>query len=135
MKLGIISDIHCNVEAFQRALDEMDGAIDELLVAGDAVYEYRLSNEVVEMIRATGARYVLGNHEMVLMSGAGERARSAPYVRQDNLDFLATVPDRVEMDVGGGKRLLMVHGSPWEPYSEYLYASSKVLRRCDELGV
>ena len=134
MKLGIVSDIHCNVATFRRALTEMAGTVDEVLVAGDAVFEYRMSNEVVEMIREAGARYVLGNHEMVLMSSAGARARAMPDVRQANLDVLAATPERIDVTVDG-KRLVMVHGSPFEPHREYLYRTSRTLRRVDELDV
>jgi putative phosphoesterase len=134
MLLGLISDIHGNVEAFQRAIAELDPVADEILVAGDAMYEYRFSNDVVELIQGLNARYIVGNHEMNLLSPGGARARSAPDVRQHNLEFLATVPTRMEVSVGG-KRLLMVHGSPWYPYGDYLYASSRELKRCSELDV
>src|SRR5258708_39894710 len=65
MRLGIVSDIHCNHEALSIALERM-GAIDELLCAGDAVYQFRFSNEVIQILRERCARYVLGNHEAVL---------------------------------------------------------------------
>ena len=81
MLLGLISDIHGNVEAFQRSIAELDHVVDEILVAGDAMYEYRFSNDVVELIQGLNARYIVGNHEMNLLSPGGARARSAPDVR------------------------------------------------------
>jgi len=133
--LGVVSDIHCNIDAFDAALAAMADRVDDVLVAGDAVYEYRLSNEVVERVREIGAPYVLGNHELVLLSPAGGPARARPEVRASNLDFLASVPTRLELTIGG-RRLLMVHGSPWEPYNDYLYESSPGWARCedDDLG-
>ena len=131
MLLGVVSDIHCNIEALDAALAAMGDRVDDVLVAGDAVYEYRLSNEVVERVREIGAPYVLGNHELVLLSPAGAPARARPEVRASNLDFLATVPTRLELTIGG-RRLLMVHGSPWEPYNDYLYESSPGWARCDD---
>ena len=50
MRLGIISDVHCNHEALRIALDRM-GPVDELLCAGDAVYQFRFSNEVMGILR------------------------------------------------------------------------------------
>jgi putative phosphoesterase len=129
--VGVVSDIHCNLTALDAALDAMDGRVDEILVAGDVVYEYRLSNEVVERIRGLGVPYVLGNHEMVLLSAAGAAARARPDVRAANLEFLATVPTRVELRFGS-QHLVMVHGSPWAPYNDYLYESSPGWARCDE---
>ena len=45
MRLGIVSDIHCNADALSLALERM-GDVDELLCAGDAVFEYRFSFSV-----------------------------------------------------------------------------------------
>ena len=50
MRIGIVSDIHCNHEALRIALDRM-GDVDELLCAGDAVYQFRFSNEVMQLLR------------------------------------------------------------------------------------
>ena len=54
MRLGIVSDIHCNIDALKLALERM-GRVDELLCAGDAFYEYRFSNEVIELLRSFAA--------------------------------------------------------------------------------
>ena len=133
MLVGVVSDIHCNLNALDAAIEAMDGRVDEILVAGDAVYEYRLSNEVVERIREMGVPYVLGNHELVLLSPAGSAARARPGVRSSNLEFLAGVPTRVDLSFGP-TQLTMVHGSPWEPYDEYLYESGPNWHRCDDLA-
>jgi len=130
--LGLMSDVHCNADAFDRAVAEMAPEVDEILLMGDAVYEYRFSNEVVGGARKLGVRYVLGNHEMVLLGPHGERARSAATVDPVNLAYLREVPTRIDVRLGG-KRVCMVHGSPWLPYDEYLYAGSRTLDRCAEL--
>jgi putative phosphoesterase len=129
--VGAVSDIHCNLTALDAAIEAMDGRVEQILIAGDVVYEYRLSNEVVERIRGLGVPYVLGNHEMVLLSPAGAAARARPGVRDSNLDFLATVPTRLDLEFGS-QRLTMVHGSPWEPYNDYLYESSPGWSRCEK---
>ncbi|HVM63769.1 MAG TPA: metallophosphoesterase family protein [Acidimicrobiales bacterium] len=131
MLVGVVSDIHCNIAALDAAIDAMGDRVDEVLCAGDAVYEYRLSNEVVERVREIGAPYVLGNHELVLLSPAGAPARARPDVRTSNLEYLATVPTRLELTIGG-RRLLMVHGSPWAPYNDYLYESSARWAQCEQ---
>lgn len=131
MRLGIVSDIHCNAAGLRQAIERM-GQVDELLCAGDSIFEYRFSNEVVELLRERGARVILGNHELVFYGPAGGRARSSPVIRKDNLDYLAAQPLRIEVEVGG-KRLLMVHGSPFEPYDTYLYPNSPLLGRLAEV--
>ncbi len=131
MRIGIVADVHCNHEALRIALDRM-GGVDELLCAGDAVYQFRFSNEVVALLRERGARYILGNHEEVLLGKWGERARAADWVRRDELAYMGEQGTRVETTVGG-KRLLMVHGSPFEPHNEYIYPNSRSLSRLAEI--
>jgi putative phosphoesterase len=134
MLVGIMSDVHCNSAAMAHAVAELSGTVDEMFVAGDAVLQYRFSNEVIESIRDNGMTYIAGNHEMILLSEHGERARSAPQVRPRNVEFMAAAPYQFEMSVSG-KRLLMVHASPFEPFSDYLYQGSPQLARCAELDV
>ena len=128
MRLGIVSDIHCNAAALELAIARM-GHVDELLCAGDAFYEYRFSNEVIGLLQTYGARYVLGNHENVLLDPRGVRAREAPTVEQDKVAWVAEQPLSIEVDVGGGKKLLMVHASPLEPYTQYVFPKSPELAR------
>ena len=76
MRLGIVSDIHDNLQALDQAIAEM-GKVDELICAGDACYQFRFSNGVAQRLRECGARYVLGNHEDILLSPAGIRAQES----------------------------------------------------------
>lgn len=131
MKIGIVSDIHCNIAGLDRALAEI-GDVDELICAGDLIYQFRFSNEVVERLREHGARIILGNHEETFYSAAGVRAQQAPWIHADTLAYLAEQPLTRELQLDG-KRLLVVHGSPWEPHREYLYPNSPALRRFAQL--
>jgi putative phosphoesterase len=129
MKIGIIADVHCNHEALRVALDRM-GPVDELVCAGDAVYQFRFSNDVMDMLRERGARYVLGNHEDVLLGRWGEHARGA--ARGDALAYMAEQVHSIETRVNG-KSLVVVHGSPFEPHNEYIYPNSPSLSRMAEI--
>jgi predicted phosphodiesterase len=79
-------------------------------------------------LRERTARYVLGNHETVLLGPLGVRARSAPSVRADALAYMQGLPMQLDVQVNG-KRLLMVHASPFEPYDQYLYPGTHQLQR------
>ncbi len=63
MRLGLISDIHCNAAALDIALERMGGQVDEVLCAGDATFRFRFPNDVIRTLRDTGARGVPGTHE------------------------------------------------------------------------
>ena len=109
------------------------GDVDEVLCAGDTIYEYRFSNETIALIRESGIRMVLGNHEATFLGPQGERARSSPSVDQQLVRYLQDLPMTMRTTVNG-KSLYMVHASPWEPYNEYLYSTSAKLSRLPELG-
>ncbi len=127
MRIGIVSDIHDNIEALDQAIENM-GTLDELICAGDACYQFRFSNAVAERLRECGARYVLGNHEDILLSPAGIRAQQSPKVNQELLEWTRDHPQWLRTAVSG-KRLLLFHATPWEPYKEYLYPNSPDLKR------
>ncbi|MBV8089988.1 MAG: metallophosphoesterase family protein, partial [Alphaproteobacteria bacterium] len=76
MKVGIISDLHCNSAGLARACEIM-GDVDELICLGDSIWEYRFSNAIVRMLRERGAHTILGNHEEGFFGPQGARARAA----------------------------------------------------------
>jgi putative phosphoesterase len=127
MKLGLVADVHGNIEGLRIALELM-GPVDELVCAGDAVYQFRFSNEVIAALRERDARYILGNHERVLLGPWGERARAAPTVRRELVDYMADRPYHDETQING-KKLVVVHGSPFDPHDEYLYPNSPNLQK------
>jgi putative phosphoesterase len=133
MRLGVISDVHCAAEELGLAAEFLVGeGVDEILLAGDAHFEYRFSNEVASLIQAYGMRYVLGNHEAVLLGAHGQRAVSRPHVGAANLRFTREAPFRLRTKVGG-RTLTMVHANPWAPDNAYLGPEDAIFDRCDEL--
>ncbi len=50
MKLGILSDLHCNERGLMRVL-ALIGDVDALLCIGDSIYDFRFSNAVVRRLR------------------------------------------------------------------------------------
>jgi putative phosphoesterase len=130
LKLGIVSDIHCNVGGLMRALEVM-GPIDELLCLGDSIYEYRFSNDVIRFLKDRGALVILGNHEEGFLSPTGVRAREAAWIDRDMLAWMAEQPLRRELHIGG-KRILLVHSTPWEPRGAYVHPNSPLIERFAE---
>lgn len=131
MKLGLIADVHGGHEELRLAAAALAReGVTEILLAGDAHDQYRFSNEVVDVIHEYGMRYILGNHEGVLLSRAGERAARAPHVRRRHLDFVRGAPWRLRTTIGGCT-LTMVHANPWAPDDAYLFPPD---RRFDRLG-
>ena len=77
MKIGIVSDVHCNQHGLLRALDIMADC-DELICLGDSVYERGTAAEFRDCyswapVRGR-TRAALGNHEYLTASAAPARA-------------------------------------------------------------
>ena len=130
MKIGIVSDVHCNARGLDEAF-RLIGDVDEVVCLGDSIYEYRFSNDVVRMLKARGALTILGNHEEGFFGPQGERARAAAGIDHELAAWLAGRPHRLEFDLGG-KKLLIVHSTPWEPRGTYIYPHSSHLARFGE---
>jgi putative phosphoesterase len=130
VRFGIVSDIHCNAAGLRQALALM-GEIDELICLGDSIWEYRFSNEVVEILKQRRAHTILGNHEEEFFGPLGERARARADNDPDLLDWLASRPHRIALE-RDGKRLLLVHSTPWEPRGAYIHPGSAELARFAE---
>ena len=130
MKIGIVSDLHCNENGLLRALDII-GDVDQLVCLGDSIYDFRFSNAVVRLLRERDAEVILGNHEEGFFAPQGARARTHKEIDRALLDWLAARPIRRER-VFAGKRVLMVHSTPWEPRGAYVHPHSPLLERFAE---
>ena len=125
MKVGIVSDIHCNARGLSRALALM-GDVEELICLGDSIYEYRFSNDVVALLRQREAQVIVGNHEECFFGPQGARARARDGIDPELASWLAAQPHRRTLTLGG-KRLLLVHSTPWEPRGAYIHPGSPLL--------
>lgn len=131
MRLAIVSDIHCNLRGLELALELMS-PFDQLWCAGDSVFQFRWSNEVVQRLKDLGARVILGNHEDTILSPDGVRAIGGPKVDQDLVAWMREQPYRIEETVDG-KKVVMTHGSPWEPWKDYIYPHESSWSRVAEM--
>ena len=83
---------------------------------------------MIGRLRALDALTILGNHEEVFLGAAGGRARSRADIDRSLLDWLAERPHRHELRIDG-KRILLVHSTPWEPRGSYVMPHSPELQR------
>lgn len=130
MRIGIISDIHCHIQGFRIALERM-GEIDDLYCAGDSVFQFRWSNDVVELLRDLNAKVVQGNHEETILSRDGERALAMPGVRDDLVEWMRAQPFVLDTVVDGYK-VHMTHGSPFGDWREYHYPQESIWKKAAE---
>src|SRR5688572_8075735 len=128
MRLGLLSDAHGNEGAFLNGLEALTRAGAERIVfLGDAV-GYGPGAGVLRQLRERRIPCVRGNHEAMLLGilDAGEREEvyRIEKVRQElsreEFEWVATWPRFREWQEGDC-RILLVHGSPQEPTTGYVY--------------
>lgn len=138
MRLAIISDVHANFEAL-KALTDILASADVVVCLGDLVGYYCQVNEVLDAVRDLNAICVLGNHDSFLLHGCPPElppavrfgiAHADRVITADHRRWLASLP-LMWGGVLGERSLLAVHGSPWRPLTDYLYADSPLIERLE----
>ena len=121
MKYAIISDIHSNLEALQKALSIIDEKkVDEIICLGDVVGYGANPNECVDIVRSRCSTIVLGNHDAAALNVSlahdfNAIAKKAVVWTSEQLtveskSFLSSLPMVVRKD-----QVLIVHSSPMQP--------------------
>ena len=135
MRIGIVSDIHGNLEALTVVLRNLDEeGIDALVCCGDTVGYGPDPNKCIEVLKQHPVRCVRGNHdaasllqtELTRFSKAGRRAVRWTHkqLSAESRSYLDQLPSVEQLDMGGISTSL-VHGSPADPLWGY------ILRRRD----
>ena len=121
MRIGVLSDIHGNLEALEAVLAEVDRlGVDLLYSLGDIVGYGPSPAACIEIVRRRAAVSLMGNHDAAVagltsLDDFNEFARSA-------VDWTAAQLDAGEIEYLGSlpythraPELLLVHASPIEP--------------------
>lgn len=133
MRLGILSDAHGNVEAFQLGLSTLAEAhADVIYFLGDSV-GYIPDAGVVGLLRARDIRSIKGNHDDMLVRRSATADLDAIYRHSETFamlsdgerDFLMTLPLQLSLSKPG-VNILFVHGSPADPLTGYVYPDSNL---------
>lgn len=138
MRIGLLSDVHANLPALRAALDGLRAyGVDRLLVAGDLVGYGAQPNECVDLLAASGAECIAGNHDLFVLDRL-PNTRFPPLARRsailtravlssDARTFLASLPRQRQVD-----GVVVAHGSPGDP-QEYVTSVGRALELLDRL--
>ena len=138
MRIAIISDIHANLEALNKALSIIDEQRpDEIVCLGDVVGYGPDPNQCVDIIRERASVILMGNHDFaVTHTEATENfnpiAKEAVFwtrekITGDNLHFLSSLPYTSKRD-----DILFVHSTPMEPENwHYVFTWNDAMAQFD----
>lgn len=121
MKIGILSDIHSNLEALDVIFRRFDAEhVERIYCLGDIVGYGANPNECIERVRTLCHTAVIGNHDDVLTERTGIQffnsyARAAlewtgRILTEENLAYLNSLPYTVRVD-----SICLVHSTPSDP--------------------
>lgn len=133
MKLAFISDAHGNAVALDNCLSFIRSrSVDCIFHLGDAVGYLPFASEVLCLLAAHKVTCLKGNHDaMALGEIALTEERDKVYgmsstvasLSPDEIDIMSSWADGMEWVIDG-RRLLLVHGSPWNRLEGYVYPDS-----------
>ena len=125
IKVGVISDIHGNMEALKAVLNDIDKAdIKRLLILGDLAIMGAEPDNTVEFIKKLPDKYevdiIQGNTDLFIVNkdipNFPDFAKNAiiyskETLSKENIEFLKNLPAQKSIQIGQTS-ILMVHGSP-----------------------
>lgn len=134
MRIGLISDIHGDIDGLIKALHWLDNTqADAILCAGDLIEHKSTDSEaVIALIRERQIPCVQGNHDKsaeMLLKWVRERngdLDSLPPHRRlsyEALEYLAALPLIQQFDYSG-RQIAVAHGTPWSPYTSLFPSES-----------
>ena len=137
MIIGILSDAHGNPFGLQACIEKLRKKdISKIFFLGDAVGYLPLAGEVLEVLKQEDILSIMGNHDAILCGQIEiELDKSDIYgfnqLPERTIDSvsqeISVWQKRRELNVDG-RKLLLVHGSPWNELNEYVYPNSDIRR-------
>jgi putative phosphoesterase len=135
MRLALISDIHGNLPALERVLEELAREdVDELVCLGDVAVGPQ-PVETLDRLQELGCTTVMGNWDLCLLGGEpqvhGEIAEmlvdvctwSAAQISPEQQDYIRSFKDTHEVRLDENLTMLAFHGSP-RSFDDYIYATT-----------
>lgn len=123
MKLGLISDIHGDVDRLKTALDLLnEKQVDRILCMGDVVFSLKQAEKVVDLLAEQDICCVKGNHDRWYLEDKF-RDLNADKTAQ----FLSKCHPIYRFDFES-LSILLAHGTPWSDMQEVTHNNLPLLK-------
>lgn len=126
MRLVVISDIHGNLPALEKAFAFIDKIkIDGIIWCGDYITDILLSSEVLEFIKLKNEKYrhwiIKGNREDYIINyhskksnfesvdGFGSLMLTYKSLKYEDIKYISSLPDEVVVDIKGCPQIYVSH--------------------------
>ncbi len=129
-RVVVISDVHSNLEALERVLEDVEEESPDLVICcGDVVGYGPRPSECLELVRDVADVVVKGNHDHATVTGDISMFNVAAGIAvewtrrrlsDEEIEYLASLPETETVEVDG-VRVFVVHGSPRDPIWEYVF--------------
>ncbi|MCD6407861.1 metallophosphoesterase family protein [bacterium] len=125
MKLGIIGDIHANLESLKECLRFLKGKVEKIVVLGDVIGYGPDPSECIEIVEKEAEIVLKGNHEKGIVENDYSRFKkigeislrwTKEQLNSEQLKKIETWPEKAEMD-----DMIFVHGSLSSPLFKYIF--------------
>jgi putative phosphoesterase len=147
VRIGLISDIHANLQALEAVLDHLqENQVDTIWNMGDSVGYGAYPDEVLQRVYHDAILSLLGNYDRKVLRIKKKEKKWAEHKIPEKLvafhwayqqlsstcrDYLSSLPEQIRLNMTGW-RILIVHGSPVSR-EEHLTPSNPV-KRLEELS-
>jgi len=129
LKIGILSDAHGNSQALTLCLNFLNKQkVGRIFFLGDA-FGYLPDTSANKVLVKQKIFCLLGNHDAMLLDIIKPGSPAADVYGFDNLRRAISKKELAELSTRvpyyscslNGKKLLFLHGSPWDPLNGYIY--------------
>ena len=128
--LGFLSDAHGNPFGLRASIERLrQNEVKKIFFLGDAVGYMPMADEVLSILKKEKVTPIMGNHDAMLsgllpINPQEDKIYGLEQLRKtmdkDKIHQVSSWPRRLELEVEG-RRILLVHGSPWEELTDYVY--------------
>lgn len=125
MKIGIIGDIHANLESLKETLRFLEEKVEKIIVVGDVIGYGPNPSECIDIIEEKAEIILMGNHEKGIIDNDYSRFKKIAEIslkwtkeqlNHEQLERIKNWPEKVEID-----DMIFVHGAVSSPFFKYIF--------------
>lgn len=136
MRIGFVSDAHGNTLGLSACLSFLTKQkVDKIYFLGDAIGYFPDWSGVFSLLEEYSVECLQGNHDHMSVVGEVDYKKNLVYKitpklieeNQANLSKIIACPSSKNIELNN-KKILLVHGSPWDALNGYIYPDSDLKR-------